>query len=216
MRLWVKSSKTTCTVPGCMRSGYGNSDLCQMHYKRAQMTGTAGSAEPVYVRNGPLADRFWSKADKGGPLPPHRPELGPCWLWTRATFPDGYGLFQYATRETRGAHRVAYELAIGPIPEGLTIDHVCHNDNPDCAGGKTCSHRRCVNPAHMEAVTKGVNTSRGMAAHIVASRLDVCAKGHDLTDPANIKTPRLTGPQRRECRLCARLARMERYERLGR
>lgn len=206
---------TTCTIEGCPRKHYATG-LCRMHYQRAKKTGAAGSADPLYVRDGPLEERFWSKVNRDGPVPPQRPELGPCWLWTRATFRDGYGEFQYATRDTRGAHRVAYELSIGPIPEGLTVDHVCHNGNPSCDGGRECIHRRCVNPDHLEAVPFRTNVMRGESIPAKAARSDTCAKGHDLTDPANLKPPRKNGKVRRECRRCTRLARMERYERLGR
>lgn len=82
-------------------------------------------------------DRFWAKADKTS-------SPDGCWLWTDAPNPvTGYGRMTWGTGY-RLAHRLAYELAIGPIPDGLTIDHV---------KDRGCRNHHCVNPAHLEAVT---------------------------------------------------------------
>ena len=85
-----------------------------------------------------IEERFWSKVNKNGPAPTHRPELGPCWLWTAYTNRDGYGGFQ---RGRRGAgyvlaHRLSWELHNGPIPAGL---HALH----------ACDVRNCVRPSHL-------------------------------------------------------------------
>lgn len=72
----------------------------------------------------PLADRFWKKVDKSGD----------CWLWTASTDRKGYGkIGSGADRRTLIASRVAYELQIGPIPEGLNVLHTC--DTPPCVRG---------------------------------------------------------------------------------
>ena len=61
------------------------------------------------------------------------------------------------------AHRVAYELTYGAVPDGLGLDHTCH-DPHTCWLRDKCPHRSCCNPAHLEAVTQSVNVKRGMQA----------------------------------------------------
>ncbi len=82
-----------------------------------------------------LTTRFWAKVDKNGPVPTHRPELGPCWLWTAST--KGYGYGQLSRRRGEGpviASRLAWELVHGPIPAGLWVLHHC--DNPPCVNAE--------------------------------------------------------------------------------
>jgi len=74
-----------------------------------------------------------------------------CWLWRGQIADNGYGRIKVAARPLF-AHRVAYECFIGPIPAGLTVDHVCHNEDSTCAGGVRCVHRRCINPDHLRAI----------------------------------------------------------------
>lgn len=96
----------------------------------------------------PLAERFWEKVNKNGPVPAHRPELGRCWLWIAGiNVPrGGYGMFALRKGVIRRSHRVAWELANGPIPEGLWVLHRC--DNPPC-----------VRPEHLVLGTPKDNTA---------------------------------------------------------
>lgn len=75
--------------------------------------------------------------------------MGECWIWVARLNRNGYGRL-YHEGDERMAHRVTYEAMIGPIPEGLLLDHRCNT-------------RCCVNPAHLEPVTHSVNTLRGKA-----------------------------------------------------
>lgn len=92
----------------------------------------------------------------------HR-EISPtgCWLWTGATSQYGYGWTSLRGRALV-AHRVSYELLVGPIPSGCQLDHLCHNEDPTCAGGHTCLHRKCINPAHLDACAAPENVYRGL------------------------------------------------------
>lgn len=124
--------------------------------------------------------RFWSKVDRRGP--------NECWPWC-GPLGNGYGLFVakpfYAN--TQRAHRVAYELMVGPIPEGLHIDHLCRN-------------RGCVNPAHMEPVTCAENVLRGVGFGAINRAKTHCPQGHAY-DAANTY---INKNGRRQCRACSR------------
>lgn len=81
-----------------------------------------------------------------------------CWLWTGPLNPDGYGQMTFGPR-TAPTHRVAYELIVGPIPEGKVIDHECHNMDLDCIGQQAeCLHRRCFWPHHLRVRTPAQNS----------------------------------------------------------
>ena len=110
-----------------------------------------------------------------------------CHEWTGKLNRYGYGLFSL-DRKWVGAHRYAYELARGPIPDGLQIDHLCRN-------------RACVNVAHMEAVTSAENTKR--AVEFWPSVLQThCKNGHEFT-AENTYRP-IPNSRRRHCRTCNR------------
>lgn len=122
-----------------------------------------------------MEDRFWSKVDKSGE----------CWVWT-AGQSHGYGCFAVKKGKTVYAHRLAYELLVGPIPNGLQIDHLCRN-------------RRCVRPDHLEPVTRKTNILRGESPSARAARVDRCPSGHPY-DEANTILYRGS----RYCRECKR------------
>lgn len=128
--------------------------------------------------------RFWPKVDQNGPVPAHRPELGPCWLWTACKIRNGYGQL-WAEGGAVYAHRFSYELFVGSIPEGLTLDHLCRV-------------RHCVNPDHLEPVTNQENIARGDTYSSGWNREKThCPAGHPY-DEANTYRWR----HWRRCRIC--------------
>lgn len=72
--------------------------------------------------------KFWSRVDKHGDIPSHKPELGRCWVWTSTKSEFGYGLMNIRNRNVR-AHRIAMDLA-GEVIDGKVVMHMC--DNPSC------------------------------------------------------------------------------------
>lgn len=117
-----------------------------------------------------------------------------CWQWRGKITKGGYGATGYRGQRHVLAHRAFYVEFVREIPAGLTVDHLCHNADLDCEGGPTCRHRRCVNPAHLEAVPQRINSGRaGM------SRRTHCPRRHEYT-PENTRT--VNGS--RFCRACQR------------
>jgi hypothetical protein len=132
------------------------------------------------------ANRFWAKVDKNGPIPSHRPELGQCWIWTGALC-RGYGYFRDVKMVP--AHRFVWELAQGNIPARLEIDHLCRV-------------RNCVNPKHLEPVTKKVNVLRGAGITAINKAKNHCKHGHPFT-PENTFVMKRKRKGGRVCRACA-------------
>lgn len=90
-----------------------------------------------------------------------------CWLWLGRLDHNGYGQFSHGQRRSQ-AHRWSYERLVGPIPDGLQIDHLCRV-------------RSCVNPVHLEPVTQRENIIRGIGTSAVNARKTTCPKGHSFT-----------------------------------
>lgn len=109
-----------------------------------------------------------------------------CWVWQAQTARKGYARFRHPSGQL--AHRYAYEHYVGPIPDGMTIDHLCRNQG-------------CVNPAHMEAVTATENSLR---AHALRT---TCPRGHDY-DKVHVRSD---GRAKRGCSRCEREYFRDRY-----
>lgn len=93
------------------------------------------------------------------------------------------------------AYRFAYETIVGPIPDGLQLDHLCHNQS-GCEGGPDCLHRKCVNPGHLEPVTNDENAARRAGMKFTVQ----CQTGTHDRSPENV---RITTTGIRMCRTCS-------------
>jgi hypothetical protein len=110
---------------------------------------------------GPLVERFWAKVDRAGTIPGHRPDLGPCWLWTGASV-KGCGFIGGGPgRGMLKAHRVAWAIHYGAVPVGRAVRHRCGN-------------RGCVNPAHL---TLGETSARGVRPRLPSPSRPAAADG---------------------------------------
>ena len=123
------------------------------------------------MKRTPLAERLMSRVEK---------QADGCWLYTGCLHASGYGLLSAGGRKSPllRAHRVSYELHVGPIPGGMHLDHLCRV-------------RNCVNPTHLEPVTQAENNRRAGEARTH------CPHGHELE-------AQVPGERRPGCRTCSR------------
>lgn len=129
----------------------------------------------------PTEIRFWPKVAKGE-------TTEDCWLWRGGRTESGYArLFRNDPKGQLRAHRVAFELMVGPIPEDLTLDHLCRV-------------RHCVNPWHLEPVTLAVNVLRGESLNARNARKTQCHNGH----PFDGINTHIDAKGHRSCRACSR------------
>ena len=115
-----------------------------------------------------------------------------CWLWTGARSGYGHGKFN-ANGVPWQAYRYSYALLVGPISDGLVLDHLCHN-------------ALCVNPAHLEPVTREENSHRGGKGSWHNRKKTHCPQGHPYDLLNTIFSRTKEGWMRRACRECARLS----------
>jgi hypothetical protein len=118
-----------CAYADCVRALYAKG-YCNAHYRRALK---GADMDAPFLLTGQDEARFWNRVER----------TEGCWLWRGTVMKIGYGAIRFGGRN-RTAHRVSYELNVGPIPEGKQIDHACRN-------------RLCVNPDHLRPLTDGEN-----------------------------------------------------------
>lgn len=169
-----------CSVQGCFGivGIKGARGYCTKHYQMFLKTG-----DPCGTTAPPVEDRFFAKVEPSGI----------CWDWTAAKDEDGYGLF--ITDTSTRSHRWAYEFLVGPIPEGMELDHLCRN-------------RGCCNPDHLEPVEPIENWRRGFSLQAINSRKAECKHGHPFDQFNTYRRPN----GGRVCRTCTAVSRRK-YER---
>lgn len=150
--------------------------------QEGQQSGDSGEDFPEI---GPANRYRTATLDKCAKFVQPEPNTG-CWLWTGAIVRRGYGVVRRGGR-TLKAHRYIYQLLRGPIPSGLEIDHLCRVTS-------------CVNPDHLEPVTKAENLRRGNSLSAVNARKVTCVRGHPFTD----ENTRIYPNGSRVCRTCLR------------
>lgn len=112
-----------------------------------------------------------------------------CWEWTAARDRDGYGILTGAGTSSTKAHRIVYELMVGPIPVGLQIHHRCEN-------------RGCVRPDHLKPVTPRENLFASATVPAVNAAKTHCPQGHSYAEHGGVRR----GRANRYCRVCMREA----------
>lgn len=174
-RLRLMMNKTTCSIDTCERPRVARG-WCRSHYARWDTTGDSRASVPIgTTHRAPAIQRLMRRVhleDRG--------YASPCWIWEGVTYHNGYG--QIGSSRT---HRVSYSHYVGPIPEGLVLDHLCRV-------------RECCHPWHLEAVTQRENIARGMAARWGNLLKTHCVHGHAY-DEANTH---IAPNGRRFCKAC--------------
>ena len=163
---------SSCTIVGCTRQHLARG-LCRRHYDEQRRP---PRRLPIFA--GPF-DRFCAYIEI----------TETCWLWTGSRTATGYGTFTLRTGVARSAHRYAYEVMVGSIPEGLELDHLCRV-------------RHCVNPDHLEPVTHAENMRRAVSPRGLDNWNGAkthCPNGHPYNG-ANLYEYR----GRRYCKACRR------------
>ncbi|MEV5211318.1 HNH endonuclease signature motif containing protein [Micromonospora sp. NPDC053740] len=159
----------TCCLPECNQPRDCR-DMCKPHYEPQRRRGLIN----VRPRLSP-EQRFWAKVNADGA----------CWEWTASADAAGYGTFNTGSR-TVSSHRYAWTALVGPVPDGLELDHLCLN-------------RRCVFPDHLEPVTHAENVRRQGRNHRTH-----CPSGHR-------RATNRYASGRPGCRACNREANRRRY-----
>lgn len=141
----------------------------------------------VYKCDARVRRRIDRRINRHGPIPAYRPELGPCWLWEGRLDAGGYGTADIRSRRVR-VHRLVYEILVGPIQDGLELDHLCRV-------------RACCNPDHLEPVTHLENGLRGLGLGGTNARKTRCVNGHEF-NARNTRVGTRKGRPVRYCRRC--------------
>lgn len=187
----VLAAHLECEAPRCTDPQYVKGH-CVRHGARIKTYGslTGGRFEHSDIiragRGLTAVERFWQRVSFDGPIPPARPELGPCWLWRLSHNDAGYGSTYLFPHVGTGVHRVAWHLAGYPLALGMELDHLCRNPG-------------CLRVTHLEQVTKLENMLRGNGWSGRNRRKKHCSNGHPFNEANTV----VNSQGHRRCRRCA-------------
>lgn len=200
------NDRVPCSIEGCDEVAECRT-WCHKHYSRWTRNG-----DPLLVlpRNRPMTyDEAIARIRKRVTAGSVVGDNG-CWLWQGTLNGEGYGhgsLPSALGPPDCAAHRMSYIAFVGPLEPGVPLDHECHNRDLSCAGGPSCQHRRCVNPAHLAPTTQGDNAraanARGRGA---VQRGGLCLHGHPMDEANTYVAPGTTHIRCRKCRQVAAVA----------
>lgn len=161
--------------------------LCSRCYQRAKVDGTLASHQRTARK--PFVESLAEARS--------RETVDGCWPWPTV---NRFGYPTCVASEGRpvGAHVAVWKSVNGAIPQGLQLDHLCHTDDAGCPGGVGCTHRRCVNPAHLEPVTHQEQQRRKHGY-----RSPTCSRDHDR-EGNTMWVRDVSGSLYRKCRTCHR------------
>lgn len=167
-----------CREPRCVRPEHLEPVTAQVNVRRGRVHNRHLPPTPKPNRKPKPApvERFWARVAK----------TEGCWLWTGYVSNTGHAKIKVNGKMV-ATHRFAYELLVGPIPEGMVLDHICRTP-------------ACVNPAHLEPVTQSVNAKRGRGCTVNSEKTH-CPQGHPYDETNTYRDPRRGA---RICRTCAR------------
>lgn len=176
-------TKRVCSVDGCDRPHRGRG-FCRNHLRIFNLY---GDPEKVALR------KHWPETLTERLLP----QTSGCIWHDSAPTDQGYAIVSRDGGQ-QFAHRAAWELVNGPIPDGMTIDHECHNDSGCTLTDHRCPHRRCVNVEHLAVKAQGENVSASPNSNAAKTH---CPQGHQYTEENTYVVP---SSGARRCRTCNR------------
>jgi hypothetical protein len=198
-----------CRATNVLMAGRGRCSRCyQRHRRQLRLRGE-------FVRDPSWTDRRSSKRTLEEAhallLAGREVQQNGCWHYRGKPGSDGYIWFK--APGANQAHRAMYLAHHGEILPGHYVDHMCHNTDTTCPGGKECLHRRCINPDHLQAVKPRVNLERSrLAPSTINAAKTHCPQGHPY-DEGNTGITWVNDRPRRFCKSCASIRAAARYKR---
>ena len=120
-----------------------------------------------------------------------------CLRWTGHPNEQNYGRVAAGNGKNVYVHVAYYEMMVGPVPDGMVLDHICQTQDETCNEGNSCMHRLCVEPTHPEVVTPSENAKRARVGRLQKNRTH-CPAGHEYND----ENTHIDKTGRRHCRRC--------------